>query len=43
MCYIAADILTCDHDIVADLFILPDKIKPIDYESDNYSDVFEEI
>lgn len=28
VCYIAADVLTCDQDVVADLLILPDKSKP---------------
>lgn len=43
VCYIAADILTCDQDVVADLFILPDKNKKNKNDSDNESDGFEEI
>ena len=27
-CYIAADVLTCDQDVVAELLILSDKSKP---------------
>jgi hypothetical protein len=34
-CYIAADALTCDQDIVADLLILPDKSKPRKNDSGN--------
>jgi hypothetical protein len=38
VCYIACDILTCDQDVVADLFILPDRSKPIKKDSDNESE-----
>ena len=38
VCYIAADILTCDQDIIADLLILPDKLRPVKKDSGDESD-----
>jgi hypothetical protein len=37
-CYIAADVLTCDQDVVAELLILPDKFKPKRKDSGNESE-----